>query len=193
MMIDKLRKRLNNSASLGKTLARTQQQQQQQNFSYFAEPREFDLRSLNDKSLSKKASRKDPISTPKQASIKAVPANLCIGESLLNIQLNRQRCGQLSQDVHTASMAKNLRVNRLYKELHHFSVCVDELRWLLSEGDTLIRAYLAQTTLIAPNSSHTLDVANISQEFRSLVLRFAQIEKEQLAGIEECLRTAGRE
>jgi hypothetical protein len=42
-MIDKLRKKLNNSASLGKTLARTQQH----HFSHFAEPKEFELRSLN--------------------------------------------------------------------------------------------------------------------------------------------------
>lgn len=42
-MLDKLRRKLNNSASLGKTLARTQQH----HFSHFAEPREFDLRSLN--------------------------------------------------------------------------------------------------------------------------------------------------
>jgi hypothetical protein len=90
-------------------------------------------------------------------------------------------------------MAKSLHVNRMYKDLHHFSVCVEELRWLLNEGDTLIRAYLAQTTLISPQSMHTLDLTNISQEFRNLVLRFGQIEKEQLAGIEEYLRTAIRE
>jgi hypothetical protein len=97
MMIDKLRKRFNHSASLGKTLARTQQP----HLSY-AEPREFDLRSLNDsKSLSKKPSRAEPNSTPKPPSGKAVPsvpASLCmgVGEGLLAIQLNRQRCGQLS-------------------------------------------------------------------------------------------------
>jgi len=38
--MDKIKKKLNNSASLGKTLARTSQQQH--HFSYFAEPKEFD-------------------------------------------------------------------------------------------------------------------------------------------------------
>jgi hypothetical protein len=81
-------------------------------------------------------------------------------------------------------MAKSLHVNRMYKELHHFSICVDELRWLLTEGDTLLRAYLAQTSLIAPHSTHTTDVAHIAQEFRSLMLRFQQIDREQLTAVE---------
>lgn len=89
--------------------------------------------------------------------------------------------------MHTATVDKNLRVNKMYKELHHFSICVEELRWLLTEGDLLIRAYLAQAALIAPNSPHTLDVTNIAQEFRSLVWRFAHIEQNRLVGIEEYL------
>jgi hypothetical protein len=115
------------------------------------------------------------IETPKLSAPKAVPANLYVGDSLIKIQLNRQKCVKIGQDVHTATVDKNLRLNKMYKELHHFSVCVDELKWLLTEGDTLIRAYLSQTSLIAPNSSHTLDVTNIAQEFRTLVLRFAHI------------------
>ncbi len=45
-MMEKLRKKLNNSASLGKTLSRAKQQQL--HFSYFMEPREFDHLSVND-------------------------------------------------------------------------------------------------------------------------------------------------
>ena len=180
-MLDKLRRKLNNSASLGKTLARTQQH----HFSHFAEPAEFDLRSLNEsRQESKKRGKKSMLSTPAQ---RAVPANLCLGDSLAQIQHNRQKCSRAGLDVHTATVDKNLRVNKMYKELHHFSICVEELRWLLTEGDLLIRAYLAQAALLAPDSPHTIDVANIAQEFRSLVLRFAHIEQNRLVGIEEYL------
>lgn len=180
-MLEKLRRKLNNSASLGKTLARTQQH----HFSHFAEPREFDLRSLNEsRQDSKKRGKKSLLSTP---AARAVPSNLCIGDSLAQIQQNRQKCSRVGLDVHTATVDKNLRVNKMYKELHHFSICVEELRWLLTEGDLLIRAYLAQASLIAPNSPHTVDVANIAQEFRSLVLRFAHIEQNRLVGIEDYL------
>lgn len=99
--------------------------------------------------------------------------------------MNRQKCSKLGQDVHTASVDKNLKLNRMFRDLHHFYVCIDELKWLLSQGDTLIRAYLSQAVLVAPHSSHTLDISNISQEFRSLVLRFAHIEKHQLNSIQQ--------
>ena len=130
--------------------------------------------------MCKKPSRAEAVSTPKLASNKmapSVPMGLWLGEGRLAIQLNRQKCGELSGEVHTASMAKSLKVNRMYKELHHFGVCVDELRWLLAEGDALLRAYLAQATLIAPHSAHTTDITHISQEFRGLLLRFQQIDR----------------
>jgi len=51
----------------------------------------------------------------------------------------------------------------MYKDIYHFAICIDELKWLLNEGDNLIRNYLSQANLIAPNSVHTLDISNISQ------------------------------
>lgn len=89
--------------------------------------------------------------------------------------MNRKKCIHIGQDVHTATIDKNFRVNKMYKDLHHFSICIDELKWILAEGDKLIQTYLSQIVLISPNSPHTLDVTNISQELRSLVLRFALI------------------
>lgn len=56
-----------------------------------------------------------------------------------------------------------MRLGKMFKDMHHFTVCVDELKWLLNEGNSLINAYLTQALLIAPDSAHTLDVSNICQ------------------------------
>lgn len=53
------------------------------------------------------------------------------------------------------------------------------------EGDALLRAYLAQAMLVAPRSQHTNDIGHISQEFRNLLLRFQQIDRERLMATEE--------
>lgn len=80
----------------------------------------------------------------------------------MKMQINKQKCTKLGMDVHTATMDKNIRINKMYHYLHHFSICVDELKWLLKEGHNLIETYLSQVKLLAPNSMHTVDVINIS-------------------------------
>lgn len=43
----------------------------------------------------------------------------------MKIQINKQKCGKLGMDVHTATMDKNLKINKMYQELYHFTICVD--------------------------------------------------------------------
>ena len=53
-----------------------------------------------------------------------------------------------------------------------------------------MRGYLSQAVLIAPKSQHTIDIGHISQEFRNLVLRFMQIDKEKIVAAEEGMRVS---
>ena len=98
--------------------------------------------------------------------------NIGVSDSLIKIKNSRNKCARIGEDVHTALMDKSMKLNMMYKDVYHFAICVDELKWLLTEGDSLIKSYLSQANLIAPHSAHTIDLSNIAQEFRSLVLRF---------------------
>lgn len=147
--MDRLRKKLNNSASLGKTLSRANQQQL--HYSYFMEPREFDHQSNNDprESHPKTCLPRQIEATPKISAAKP-HRQFAVIESLAKIQNSRVKCQQISPNIQTALLEKSLRLNKLFKDMHHFATCIEEIRWILTEGDSLMQAYLAKTTLLTP-------------------------------------------
>jgi hypothetical protein len=112
-MINNNKKKYNNSSSLGRTQARRQQHQ----LSSLPQPKEFDIDiySLNQFSNNIKNIEKElRIITPKLTPTKSRTENGSVLESYMRIQLNRQRCSKMGEEVHTATMDKNLRVNKMY-------------------------------------------------------------------------------
>lgn len=106
-----------------------------------------------------------------------------LAESISKIQQNRKYCSKMNEELHSSMIEKSLKVNKLLREVHHFSICVEELKWLLTEGDKLIQSHLKQTQLISPESSYTQDVLELAKEFKSLVLRFGSIDKVNLKSL----------
>lgn len=119
--MDKLKKKLNNSASLGKTVARGPQPHSK---SFFVEPADFAPTSLM-KETSVKRKYNGSGSTSKVSSAKAVqPKPLGVAGSVCRIQQNRKFSTKLGLDLQSSMIEKSMRVNRLMRELHHFSICV---------------------------------------------------------------------
>ena len=73
------------------------------------------------------------------------------------------------------------------RQLNHLTTCLGDLKWLLAEGDRLMQQHMKETQLLAPESSHTQNVAELAKEFKSLMLRFGSIDKPSLKSIEEWL------
>ena len=82
------------------------------------------------------------------------------------IGASRVECAKRGQDIHTSLMQKSLTVNRLLKHAQQFVLRIDELQWILKEGDVLMQRYLSEVSKISPHSSHTADMANIAAEFK---------------------------
>jgi hypothetical protein len=81
----------------------------------------------------------------------------------------------------------------MLRELHHFSVCVQDLKWLLEEGDKIIQQQIKKTELVAPESTYTQEMAVLGQEFRSLVLRFGCIDRGNFKHMEQWLQSEREE
>mgnify|MGYP003462165959 CR=1 FL=1 len=59
--------------------------------------------------------KKQLISTPQISPEKTIPSNTSVIESYMKMQINKQKCTRLGMDVHTATMDKNLRINKMYQ------------------------------------------------------------------------------
>lgn len=110
--MDKIKKKLNNSASLGKTIARGPQPHSK---SFFVEPTDFVVTSQQKESSVKRNNEKSG-STSKVSSAKApVTKNISVAESFSRIQQNRKYCTKAGVDLQSSMIEKSMRVNRLMK------------------------------------------------------------------------------
>ena len=145
-----VKRRLNNSASLGRTL--TRKGQSMLGHHSMAEPGEFHL--PHDTTQNR---------TIRPPSVQMAAKGLGVAETLGRIRASREECSRRGQDIHTSLMQKSFKLNRLLKETQQFALHCEELGWLLREGDGLMERYVGEVSRIAPESVHTADMRNVSK------------------------------
>ena len=64
---------------------------------------------------------------------------------------------------------------------------MQDLKYLLGTGDKIISQQLKKSQLLEPESNYVKDLADVGKEFRSLVLRFNNIDKINFKGLEDMM------
>ena len=129
--MDKHKRKLNNSLSMGKSITRGRTPHSK---SFFVDSAEHTLSNALKQTGSKGRNQsKELDSTPKLSSGKvSLPKELDLVGNLSRIQHNRKHITKISSSLQDSVIEKTLKINKIYLELHHFSVCIKELKWLLS-------------------------------------------------------------
>ena len=180
------KKKLNSSLSLNKTITRGPTPHSK---SFLLESAQHNRTYLPKQTSSKNTSKhlkshshSKPSSSKPQS--QQLPKYLNLTQSISNIQQSKKYCSKMSSELQSSIIGKTIKINKMLRELHHFSVCLDDLKWLLQQGDKIVEKQVKKMMLTEPESTFTKDLEEVGKEFRSLVLRFGTIEKISAKGIE---------
>jgi hypothetical protein len=67
----------------------------------------------------------------------------------------------------------------MIKTVHSYMVSLEELDWIMSETEEIMREYM-QTTLEKLGHSHKIQIENLYNELTKLIQRFSGIDKKEL-------------